>query len=377
MVRSKQRQGFTLVELLVVIAIIGILVALLLPAVQAAREAARRMQCSNHMKQYALSFHNYHDTYKRFPPGYITKQVNLGPGINPTNPPNDDLSYWSWGALVQRYIEGANTANTMGVGNRWLEDGGSGSHVSVAGSLPKSGALGVFVIGGLANESILDLGVNVARCPSDTGPELQDDRLLGAVGQRTASTNYAAVNSALDLNNFRFVPGGFPAAHKGIFYEDEALGFRDMTDGSSNTFVLGERRSQKKMQGINDIARLGSAVLYGRRAVTGGFPSPVTNTVTGSAPADPVLDAMADVLGGGIGGINLKITGGAYGAFVDVDVARRGYSSVHPGGSQFALGDGSVRFIPDNIQYDGPANGVSSPYEYLCAMADGNNVEAP
>lgn len=373
--RSKQRRGFTLVELLVVIAIIGVLVALLLPAVQAAREAARRMQCSNHLRQVGVAVHNYEGTYKRSMPGYLTK-------LSAPATPIDTVAMWSWGAICQRFIEGANVADTMQIGRNWLDTGGAGPDA-------------LTIYSPVGPNQILTLGVPVFRCPSDSGPELQDDRLLSANAPvRTAVSNYLGVNSALDLDSFRYVAAQPPRPERGWFYEDEGLPFRDVTDGMSNTFMFGERRFQKKLQASNTIARLGAGVMFGRRDLAGQPQAPVvavglaqptggpsiTAGVAGVIGPDD-LEGLSDVLGAAIGGINLKINNAQVtvptGNFPDIDIARRGFSSVHPGGAQFTMGDASVRFIADTIQYDGPGNGVTSIYEYLCAVADGTPVQVP
>src|SRR4026209_106951 len=105
------RAAFTLVELLVVIAIIGILVALLLPAVQAAREAARRMQCGNNLKQIGQGLHNYHDTFKTFPDGWL--YINNPPLTNIPAQPNTET--WAWSALILPYVEQGPLHQQLGV----------------------------------------------------------------------------------------------------------------------------------------------------------------------------------------------------------------------------------------------------------------------
>jgi prepilin-type N-terminal cleavage/methylation domain-containing protein len=110
-----KRRGFTLVELLVVIAIIGILVALLLPAVQAAREAARRMSCSNNLKQLGLALHNYHDTYKTFPAG-------IGPGTKSGNASTENWEAWGGLASLLPFVEEGPLYDQINWGYYWYNN---------------------------------------------------------------------------------------------------------------------------------------------------------------------------------------------------------------------------------------------------------------
>ena len=142
--RKGRGRGFTLVELLVVIAIIGVMVGLLLPAVQAAREAARRMSCSNNMKQIGLAVHNYADSYKRFPAGYIADIV----GVQDSR----EQSLWSWGASLLPYIEQGALYDQLQPGRIKLHQ-----HLTTPAGL-----------------ALLQTPISTYRCPSDTGPTLNN-----------------------------------------------------------------------------------------------------------------------------------------------------------------------------------------------------------
>ena len=115
------RRGFTLVELLVVIAIIGVLVALLLPAVQAARESARRMQCANNLRQIGLGTHNYHDVNLAFPFNYLPV-TNPSPNWND----NSNFQHWSWLSRILPFIEQQNLYSTLNVGVNTLRQSQQG-----------------------------------------------------------------------------------------------------------------------------------------------------------------------------------------------------------------------------------------------------------
>ncbi len=114
-VSGRARRGFTLIELLVVIAIIAILIALLLPAVQQAREAARRTQCRNNLKQLALAIHNYHDAHLIFPPAYLGSPTQSGTafGVNYPDHNRNGQGGYAWGALILPQIEQSSLSNSL------------------------------------------------------------------------------------------------------------------------------------------------------------------------------------------------------------------------------------------------------------------------
>jgi prepilin-type N-terminal cleavage/methylation domain-containing protein/prepilin-type processing-associated H-X9-DG protein len=320
---SNRSSGFTLVELLVVIAIIGILIALLLPAVQAAREAARRSQCSNNLKQIGLGLHNYHDSYKTFPSGWIRPRdeaSNTFYGQNPAN--GNDYADWGWAAFLLPYVEQTPLHETLNVGN---------VHLDVVVQTPITALV-----------DAMQQPIDTFRCPSDNGPILNSGRPIRGV--ETATSNYVAVNRSHNPERGDHIERG------GCFYQDSAVKFRDILDGTSNTAAVGERRWQY------------------RDTVNGDVDTAVAGLIFGIRRADDSV-RRCDVVGAGRARLNYDYSAQNWG--------RRGFSSVHPGGAQFALADGSVRFISETIDADTGTdqllinNAVNSTWERFLSRRDG------
>jgi prepilin-type N-terminal cleavage/methylation domain-containing protein len=329
----KRQYGFTLVELLVVIAIIGILIALLLPAVQAAREAARRMQCSNNLKQIGLALHNYHDTHKSLPPGWITI-------LEPSGRERPTYACWGWGALILPFVEQSALHEGIDVGDTDLE---------VAVGIPASLAM-------------MQQAISAFRCPSDVAPDPNAGRTFPFDGA-TNGTNPLATSNYVGNNNSRNMRRGDHNVRGGLFFgtvQNRAgnpagpVRIRDITDGTSNTLAVGERRWQYKRasDGSTQLARAG--VVFGiRRPQNSGR-------------------GRSEVVGEGRGKLNY--TGPS------ANRGRRAFSSMHPGGAMFCLGDGSVRFVSETIDADMNANqlsrnnAVNSTWERLLSRRDGDPV---
>ena len=313
---ASRRRGFTLVELLVVIAIIGVLVALLLPAVQSAREAARRSQCQNNIRQAAIGLLNFESAHNELPPG---TELNFAPTSDPALPghakPRNYFG-WGWGAFILSYIEG----------------GAIEAQIDLDEDITSANNLASKAAGTLIQTYI---------CPSeipdyDYWGECCSGFQLGAgPGDDFRTTNYAGVVGA--FNGF-FHHTQPHAGGTGVLVNYNRVAIGDVTDGTSNTLMLGEITGgpgRHPSQGPVWISQYWAT--WNLMDTSNGInafstvPGGKTDLYDGTLPGHGSIGNRHDELWNGPG---------------------VGFSSYHPGGCQFARTDGSVEFISEDIDQD-------------------------
>lgn len=304
-----QKQGFTLVELLVVIAIIGILIGMLLPAVQQVREAARRITCANNLRQSALAILNYESAHSKFPPGHLVNpvrqrlfhQADDAPGGYDSRGFPNGGPFWSWMTHVAPFMEQGNFVAMADLNAwPWWQYQANG-------------------------RTINGISVPAYICPSES---------RGAAVWRSSDGDEAAVTSYLGVSgrdSYQETGG-----QDGMIYVNSAVTFGSITDGSSNTLLIGERTASSNLQfgwqwagaGANGLGETDVVLGVHERVGVSRFSNPNSFETDFFRPGD--IDD-------------------------ENNLHRFHFWSSHPGGASWALADGSVQFY--SLQIDRGNNG--------------------
>ena len=376
----KKRLGFTLIELLVVIAIIAVLIALLLPAVQQAREAARRTQCKNNLKQLGLAFHNYESTYKCFPAavnalcpakstGYkgFFSWSNFGEGLQTSTAAQTDTNVHIFSEYLLPYMDQGNLYNLINFSMPIGYGTSTGGACVFSADNPKAYVAQPIAIGNTVIPAFM--------CPSTPRSggiqTYLNDWVYGSVG----TSNYWMIGSASDYwpTESDTAPNGFSGQKDSILDANDGAGalcctIAMVTDGLSNTTIIGEiagteniwcggmqygasgYTSKGGLQG--GPARAGS-VWYDFQHAASQMNPMIPGSCTGSGMTTSHLSGGGTTPGQFVNGVN---NGTPYGKSAANPSGGSNYHytlyAFHPGGANVLMGDGSVKFLSQNIDYN-------------------------